>query len=850
MEINRQRIIESYIEDEVRSSYLDYSMSVIVSRALPDVRDGLKPVHRRILVAMNDLNLKHNRPFRKSAKVAGDVTGNYHPHGTKSAYDAIVRMAQHFSLRYPLVEGQGNFGSIDGDPAAAERYTEVRMEKLSEQLLEDLDKETVEFVPNYDETRQMPTVLPAKVPNLLINGASGIAVGMATNVPPHNITEVIDGVKALLKDPETDIDRLSRIVKGPDFPTGGIICGREGIRKAYRTGKGKIVLRARATIEKKKRGKTDIVVSEIPYQTSKASIIEKVAALVRNKKIEDIRDIRDESDKEGMRIVIELKKDAYPKVVLNKLYKHTQLQVSYGIIMLALKGGLEPKVMNLKQMMQAFLDHREEIVTRRTQYELKKAEERAHILEGYKKALDNIDEIIALIKKSASPNEARNGLIKKFGLSEIQAQAILDMKLQRLTGLERKKIEEEYLALIQKIEYYRSVLESRTRLLGLIDEELDQIRDEFGDERRTEIIAGEGEFEIEDLIAEEDMIITITHAGYIKRISTGTYRQQRRGGRGVKGMEMKDEDFVEHLFIASTHSYIMFFTDRGKCYWLKVHEIPRGGRLSKGKAIVNLLQLSSEERITAFIQVEDFDRDAYLMMATRKGYVKKTHLSEYSNPRKDGIKAIVLKGDDSLVRVAITTGNDDIILARKTGRVIRFNEEEVRPMGRVSRGVKGLKMKKDGEVKEMVVVKSAKTILFLTENGYGKRVRIKDIRNQKRGGMGLKAIPAEGRNGPLLTVKEVFDTDEFVMITKNGLVVKAPVSDVRTMRRQAQGVRLIRLDEDDKLMDVALVASEESDSNSSAGGDEDSGAEDLQADENEADENKEGEGQEEDEGEE
>ncbi len=590
MDISRQRVIPVYIEDEMKSSYLDYSMSVIVSRALPDVRDGLKPVHRRILLAMNDLNLAHNRPYRKSAKLTGDVTGNYHPHGTTAVYDATVRLAQDFTLRYPIVDGQGNFGSIDGDPAAAERYTEVRMTRLAEDILADLDKETVEFGLNYDETRQMALVLPSKVPNLLFNGASGIAVGMATNIPPHNSTEIIDGLKALLENPEMTVQELSKFVTGPDFPTGGIIYGRAGIREAYETGRGRITVRAKANIETQKSGKSSIVITEIPFQTNKAAIITKIAELVRGGKIGGISDIRDESDKDGMRIVIDLKRDSYPKVVMNQLFKHTQLQGTFGVIMLSL-NKLRPEVMNLKRTMQLFLEHREEVVRRRTEYDLKKAEERAHILEGYKIALDNIDAIVQLIKKSASPTEARNGLIKKFKLSEIQAQAILDMKLQRLTGLERKKIEDEYLALIQTIEYLRSILENRSRLLAVIGEELDEVGEKYGDERRTEIIDSEGELELEDLIAEEDMIITITHTGYIQRIPIGTYRRQRRGGKGITGLGMKDEDFVAKMFIASTHSYILFFTDKGKCYRVKVHEVPQGGRLAKGKAMVNLLSL-------------------------------------------------------------------------------------------------------------------------------------------------------------------------------------------------------------------------------------------------------------------
>ena len=805
MDIGRQRVIPVYIEDEMKSSYLDYAMSVIVSRALPDVRDGLKPVHRRILLAMNDLGLAHNKPYRKSAKVAGDVTGNYHPHGTAAVYDAVVRLAQDFSLRYPLIDGQGNFGSIDGDPAAAERYTEVRMTELAVEILKDIEKETVEFGPNYDETRQMALVLPSKVPNLLINGATGIAVGMATNIPPHNIAEIVDGLMAILDDPEIKIDDLCKIVEGPDFPTGGIIYGRGGIREAYHTGKGKITLRARANIETMKSGKTSIIVTEIPYQSNKASIIEKIAFLVREGKIDGISDIRDESDKEGMRIVIELKRDSYPKVVLNQLFAHTQLQMTFGIIMLAL-DEMKPVVMDLKWMMTAFLKHREEIVTRRTQYDLKRAEERAHILEGYKIALDHIDEIVQLIKKSASPDEARKGLVKKFKLTEIQAQAILDMRLQRLTGLERKKIEEEYLELIKKIEYLRSILESRERLLGIIKEELVALKDRFGDDRRTEIVEDEGEFDLEDLIAEEDMIITVTHTGYIKRIPIGTYRRQRRGGKGVTGLGMKDEDFVQNLFIASTHSYILFFTDKGKCYWVKVHEIPQGGRLARGKAIVNLLEMSREENITAMVPVGDFSADAYLMMATKDGFIKKTHLSSYSNPRRGGIIAIILRDGDRLIESRLTSGNDDVILAKKKGKAIRFRERDVRKMGRATQGVKGVTLDKDDEVVDMVVVKRKAELLAVTVNGYGKRTRISDFRNIHRGGKGVVCIPTEGRNGVLVCVKEVIETDEVMMITHNGLVIRCPIKGIPVLGRPAKGVRVISLNKGDSLVDVAMMA--------------------------------------------
>ncbi len=807
MDISRQRVIPVYIEDEMKSSYLDYSMSVIVSRALPDVRDGLKPVHRRILLAMNDLNLAHNRPYRKSAKLTGDVTGNYHPHGTTAVYDATVRLAQDFTMRYPLVDGQGNFGSIDGDPAAAERYTEVRMTRLSEDILADLDKETVKFGPNYDETRQMALVLPSKVPNLLVNGASGIAVGMATNIPPHNIGEVIDGLKALLENPDMSSAELSGIVTGPDFPTGGIIYGRAGIREAYETGRGKITVRARANIETQKSGKSSIVVTEIPFQTNKASIIEKIADLVRGGKIAGISDIRDESDKDGMRIVIDLKKDSYPKVVMNLLFKHTQLQGTFGVIMLAL-NKLRPEVMNLKKTMRLFLEHREEVVRRRTEYDLRRAEERAHVLEGYKIALDNIDAIILLIKKSASPEEARNGLMKKFGLTEIQAQAILDLRLQRLTGLERKKIEDEYLALIQKIEYFRSILENRPRLLGVIKEELNEVREKYGDERRTEIVDAEGEFELEDLIAEEDMIITITHTGYIKRIPTGTYRRQRRGGMGITGLGMKDEDFVASIFIASTHSYILFFTDAGRCYRVKVHEIPQGGRLAKGKAIVNLLEMSREENIAAYIPVPDFGQDCYLMMATKNGLVKKTHLSKYANIHRGGIIAIKLRDDDGLIAAKLTSGSDDIMLAMRNGKAIRFNEKEVRGAARGTQGVKGVKLKGDDRVVEMVVVKRDSAILAATEYGFGKRTKLSEFRNKHRAGQGVVLIPTEDRNGPVVAAREVIETDEVMMITRNGMIIRCPVRGIRCIGRPGQGVKVINLKKGDSLVDMALIAGE------------------------------------------
>ncbi|MBN2184432.1 MAG: DNA gyrase subunit A [Candidatus Krumholzibacteriota bacterium] len=816
MDLSRQRVIPVYIEDKMKSSYLDYSMSVIISRALPDVRDGLKPVHRRILLAMNDLSLTHNKAYRKSAKLTGDVSGNYHPHGTASVYGAVVRLAQDFSLRYPLIDGQGNFGSIDGDSAAAERYTEVRMAAIAEELLADLDKETVEFGPNYDETRQMALVLPSKVPNLLINGASGIAVGMATNIPPHNLREIIDGLKALLQDPDIGDDKLYRHVKGPDFPTGGIIYGRAGIKEAYRTGRGRITLRARANIETQKGGKTSIVISEIPYQTNKSSIIEKVAELVRGGKLSGISDIRDESDKEGLRIVVDLKRDSYPKVVLSHLFKHTALQGTFGIIMLSL-NKLMPEVMSLKKMMRLFLDHREEVITRSTQYDLARAEERAHILEGYKIALDNIDAIIKLIKKSASPAEAKNAMMKGFKLTDPQAQAILDMKLQRLTGLERKKIEDEYLALIQKIAYYRSILENRNMLLSLIAEELEELKEKYGDARRTEIIDADGEVNIEDLIAEEEMIITVTHSGYIKRIPVGTYKRQKRGGKGITGMGMKDEDFVKQMFIASTHSYILFFTNMGKCFRLKVHEIPQGGRLARGKAMVNFFPIGAGEKITELIPVSDFDNGDYLVMVTRNGVVKKTELSSYSRVHSGGLIAIKLREEDSLVSAKLTSGSDDIIIAKKKGKLIRFNENQIRPVSRASIGVKGVTLDKEDEVVEMVIVKREADLFFITENGYGKRTRISAFKNINRGGKGVICIQTGERNGNLVTSREVIESDELMIITMSGMIIRCPVTGVRVVGRATKGVRIINLKEGDKVVDVAMIAGVKN-------GDDDSGA--------------------------
>jgi DNA gyrase subunit A len=784
-------------------------MSVIVSRALPDVRDGLKPVHRRILYAMDDLGMAANRPHKKSARVVGEVLGKYHPHGDTAVYDAMVRMVQGFSLRYPLVDGQGNFGSVDGDSAAAMRYTEVRLSKVGEQMLVDLGKDTVDLVPNFDNTLTEPSVLPSPLPNLLVNGSSGIAVGMATNIPPHNLGEVVDGILALIEDPDIEIIQLMSFIKGPDFPTGSVISGSRGIRDAYLTGRGRIIQRAFAQTETQKNGRERIIVSEIPYQVNKSNLLVKIAALVREKKVDGISDLRDESDREGMRIVIELRKGTDPEVVLNMLYKHTQMQETYGAIMLALVDG-RPKVLNLKEMLQKFLEHRHEVVVRRTKFELAKAEQRAHILEGLKVALDHIDEIVALIKKSKDPTVARQGLMKRFGLSEIQAQAILDMRLQRLTGLERQKIEDEYLQLIKEIARLKGILESKAQRMALIRDELIDLKEKFGDQRRTTIIDEEhGEFSLEDLIAEEDMVITISHSGYVKRLPTSTYRRQRRGGRGVTGMGTKEEDFVEHLFIASTHDYILFFTDRGRCYWLKVHEIPRGGRVAKGRAVANLLKIRPEESIAAFVPVKKFDDEHYVITATRKGVVKKTALSAYSHPRKGGICGLVVDDDDVLIEAKLTDGKQDIILGTRKCKAIRFPESEARPMGRVCRGVKGITLGKGDWVVGCVVVKRDATLLVVSENGYGKRSDISDYRMTHRGGKGIITIKNTTRNGDLVAIKETVETDELMIITQGGVVIRLPIRGVKVIGRNTQGVKLINLDEGDKVVDVARVVPEE-----------------------------------------
>jgi len=803
-----EKIVPVVIEDEMKKSYIDYAMSVIVSRALPDVRDGLKPVQRRILVAMNELGLAHSKPFRKSAKISGDVNGNYHPHGTSAIYDAMVRMAQDFSLRYPLVDGQGNFGSIDGDSAAAERYTEARLTRAAEDLMADINKETVDFVPNYDETRKEPVVLPSKLPNLLMNGAAGIAVGMATNIPPHNLVELGRGIVKVIDNPKTSDGDLLRIVTGPDFPTGGIIFGRAGIRDAYLTGRGRIIVRARANIETHQNGSESVVITEIPFMVNKSNLIEAIANLVRSGKVVGIRDIRDESDRDGIRIVVDLKRDAHAPIILNQLYKHTQMQTTFGAILLALVDGV-PKVLTLRQMIDAFIAHREDVIVRRTKFDLAKAEARAHILEGLRKAIDHIDEIVQLIKKARDVDTARRQLIKRFKLSEIQAQAILDMRLQRLTGLQRKKIEQEYKETIKLIALLKGILESRAKVLQIIKDDIEAAVQAYGDDRRTEIVDAETDLAIEDLIAEEDMAITISHSGYIKRLPIGTYRRQRRGGKGVTGMGTKEDDFVEHMFIGSTHDYILFFTQTGQCHWLRVHEIPQAGRAARGKAIVNILQLNPGEYIRGFVTAREFDDDHYIVMASRGGVIKKTVLSAFSHPRRGGIRAMAIDGDDELIAAATTDGTCDIMLAKKLGKSIRFHESDVREMGRAARGVRGTLLEKGDEVVGMAIIAGAEnTILSVTENGFGKRTLVSDYRVIKRGGKGVISIKTTKRNGPVVAVKVVNDTDELMVMTANGVMLRVPVGGISVIGRNTQGVRVINLTKGDRVVDVACVICE------------------------------------------
>lgn len=806
--MTEETILPVRLEKEMTESYLTYAMSVIIQRALPDVRDGLKPSQRRILVAMNDLRLAPGSQHRKCAKIAGDTSGNYHPHGEQVIYPTLVRLAQPFNMRYPVVDGQGNFGSIDGDPPAAMRYTEARMARPATHLLEDLDKETVDFRANYDETKDEPVVLPGKFPNLLVNGCSGIAVGMATNIPPHNIREVADALTAVIDDPDVPDVALLDYVKGPDFPTGGVIHGMDGIRRAYMTGHGRVVVRARTSMEPYKNDRERIVIHEIPYQVNKTSLIEKIAGLVRDGEVEGISDIRDESDRKGMRIVVELKKDAPTQVIMNQLFQRTQMQDTFGVSLIALVDK-EPRVLTLRNLLSEYVRHRRDVVRRRTEFDLRKAEDRAHILEGLRIALDNIDEIIALIRASADTETARTGLMERFGLSEKQAQAILDMRLQRLTGLERKKIEEEYLELIKTIEDLKSILASEARISQILKDEIQEMKDTYGDERRTDIIDDVVSFDFEDLIADEDMVITISHAGYIKRLPVGTYRKQNRGGRGIMGATTKDDDFVEQLFIASTHSYLMFFTDQGRCYWLKAHQVPPAGRTARGKAVVNLVQLRKDEKITAVIAVRDFPDDKYLVLATRKGYIKKTPLSAFGNPRRVGIYAISMEEGDNLIEAKVTDGNREIVLAKLLGKAIRFPEEEVRPMGRTARGVRGVNVDAGDEVIGMVTLDRNGSIIVVTENGFGKRTTIDEYRVTKRGGKGIITVKASERNGRLVGIREVVDTDELMIITRNGIVLRLEVSGVSMMGRNTQGVKMINLDEGDVVMAVARVVNEE-----------------------------------------
>jgi DNA gyrase subunit A len=805
----RERILPRLIEEEMQQSFINYSMSVIVSRALPDVRDGLKPVHRRILYAMNELGLVPGRAYKKSATVVGDVLGKYHPHGDGSVYDALVRMVQDFSLRYPLIDGQGNFGSVDGDPAAAYRYTEARLTPVAIAMLEDIDKNTVDFQPNFDDRLREPTVLPSKIPNLLVNGSSGIAVGMATNIPPHNLREVAKAVQLLIDNPDATIGELRKVIKGPDFPTGGYIYGREGVKEAYENGRGRVVMRARAQIEEKEStGRSQIVVTEIPYQVNKENLVRSIAELAAEKKIEGISGVNDESDKEGMRIVIELKRDVNPNVVLNQLYKHTAMQSTFGVIMLALDHGA-PKVMNLKQLLERFVEHRHDIVVRRTRFDLEAAEAREHILEGLKIAVDNIDEVVEIIKKSKDVPDADARLRKRFGLSEKQSDAILNMRLAKLTGLEIEKLEAELKEVRATIKELKSILASKPKRMGILKEEMDEIAEKFGDNRRTEIVADQGEFTVEDLIAEEDMVVTISHSGYIKRIPVSQFRRQRRGGRGLNGADLKADDWVEHLFIAGTHDYLMFFANTGQAYWLKVHEIPQASRAARGKPIVHCIGMKPNEAIAALVRVKEFAESECLIFATRQGTVKKTVLSEYGNVRASGIRAINIEPGDELIDVQVCDANSDIILATTQGMSIRFHQGDVRDMGRATTGVKGIEIDEGDAVIGMVVVRRDSTILVVSEHGYGKRSELSEYRVQRRGGKGIITFKVTDKTGPLVALKEVLPDDELMMITKHGVIIRVPVEGIRVIGRNTQGVRVMNLEAGDAVQDVARVVKED-----------------------------------------
>ena len=799
----RSIVKERDIGAEMRESFMDYAMSIIVSRALPDVRDGLKPVHRRILFAMSELGMSSDKPYKKSARIVGEVIGKYHPHGDSAVYESMVRMAQDFSLRYMLVDGHGNFGSVDGDAAAAMRYTEARLSKIAMELLRDINKETIDFIPNYDGEENEPIVMPSRFPNLLVNGSSGIAVGMATNIPPHNLGEVIDGLQEFIKDPDITPMELMQFIKGPDFPTGGYILGREGIKRAYATGKGSVTMRGRAIIEEV-NGKAKILIHELPYQVNKAKLIISIADLVREKKIDGITDLRDESDRNGMRIVIELRRDVNPSVVLNNLYKQTALQTNFGMNMLAIVNK-EPKVLNLKDILYHYLQHQKEVIRRRTEFELRKAEARAHILEGLRIALDHLDRVIALIRASQTADEAREGLITQFNLSHDQAQAILDMRLQRLTGLEREKIEAEYAELVKKIAEFRAILGDENLILAIISEELKEIKAKFNDERRSEITIGEESIEDEDLIPREEVIITITHTGYIKRLPVTTYRSQKRGGRGVIGMDTKDQDFVEHLFVTNSHHYLMFFTNKGKTYRLKAYEIPDLSRTARGTPIINLIQIEQGETVNAVIPVESFETDQQLFFATKKGIIKKTPLEDYGNIRKGGLIAISLREDDDLIGVKLTDGNQAIIMGTKLGMSIHFPEKDVRSMGRSATGVRGIRISDDDDVIDMDVVNEDDSVLIVTSRGYGKRTPMVDYRIQTRGGKGIKTLNVTAKNGPVVGLKVVRDDEDLMIITSLGTIIRTSMSGISTMGRNTQGVRLIHIREDDEVATLARV---------------------------------------------
>lgn len=815
-EANGEKIVKVNIETQMKSAYIDYSMSVIVARALPDARDGLKPVQRRVLFGMMELGVLANRSYKKSARIVGEVLGKYHPHGDSSVYEAMVRMAQDWSLRYPLVDGQGNFGSIDGDGAAAMRYTEARLQKIAEELLNDINKNTIDFQLNFDDTLQEPTVLPAKIPNLLINGASGIAVGMATNMPPHNLSEVIDGVVAYIDNHDITIPELMKFIKAPDFPTGGIIYGYEGVKDAYETGRGRIVMRAETKIESDEHGRDSIIVTSIPYQVNKSEMIKRTADLVNDKKIDGISDIRDESDRTGLRIVYELKRDAITNVVLNKLFQSTQLQSSYSVNNICLVKG-RPMLLNLKQLIHYFVEHRHEVVTRRTQFELSEAEKRAHVLEGLLIALDHLDEVIALIRASKTPDEARNGLMETFNLSEIQSKAILDMRLQRLTGLERDKIRAEYEELLKMIEYYRSVLSDDNLLMGIIKKELLEVKENYGDEARSQIVYSANDFRIEDTIANEDVVITISRMGYIKRTPLSEYRKQNRGGRGAKGSDIRDEDFLEYLYVASMHNYMLFFTEKGKAFWLRVYEIPEGTKTSKGRAIQNLINIEPDDKVRAFINLksikdEEYINKNYIILCTKLGIIKKTSLEAYSRPRQNGINAITIREGDQLLEARLTNGTNEVIMALKSGHAIRFNEDRVRPMGRNASGVRGMSLADDNdEVVGMICMNNNNfDILVVSENGYGKRSKLEDYRVTNRGGKGVKTLNITEKTGNLISIDAVTDIDDLMIINRSGLIIRLGVADLRVMGRATQGVKLISLRENDSIAAVTKVEVDES----------------------------------------